>query len=66
MKEYKYPFTNIKEFVLKFLKKFLKNLKIFFHQKDIEEYRQVKILIFLLFKEVNFLYNIQSERVQYE
>ena len=43
MKEYKYPFTNIKEFVLKFLKKFLKKLKIFFHQKDIEEYRQVKI-----------------------
>ena len=43
MKEYKYPFNNIKEFVLKFSKKVLKKLKIFFHQKDILEYRQVKI-----------------------
>ena len=44
----------------------MKKLKIFFHQKDIEEYRQVKILIFLLFKEVNFLYNILSERILYQ
>ena len=40
MKEYKHPFTNIKEFVLKFLKKVFEKVKNIFSSK---RYRRMNI-----------------------